>query len=136
VSAYNVNSIAINPDQLSPEITLDGNQTQVIPRLYSSTLATFKTNVQSNILLRIHNPSQEIQFPMGSRIETQSGKLIGIMGQSNQSLLSNDIRHVNEPLKVIWGNQVKQSCLIPLEDLPLILSSKVTQLSIVNVECH
>lgn len=136
ISAYNLNSIAINPDQLPPEVTLESNQTQVIPRLYSSTLVTFKANVQSNILLRVNNPIEKIQFPMGSRIETQSGKLIGIMGQSNQSLLSNDIRHVNEPLKVIWGNQVKQSCLIPLEDLPLNLSSKVTQLSIVNVECH
>ena len=73
---------------------------------------------------------------MGSRIETQSGKLVGIMGQSNQSLLSNDIRDLNEPLKVIWGDQVKQSCLIPLEGLSLILNSRVTQLSIVNVECH
>ena len=136
VSAYNLNSIAINPDQLPPEVTLDSNQTQVIPRLYSSTLVTFKANVQSNILLRINNPIEKIQFPMGSRIETQSGKLVGIMGQSNQSLLSNDIRDLNEPLKVIGGDQVKQSCLIPLEGLSLILNSRVTQLSIVNVECH
>lgn len=136
VSAYNLNSIAINPDQLPPEITLDSNQTQVIPRLYSSTLATFKANVQSNILLRIHNTTGSTPFPMGSRIETQSGKLIGIMGQSNQSLLSNDIRDLKEPLKVVWGDQVKQSCVIPLEDFSLILNNKMTQLNIVNVGCR
>jgi outer membrane usher protein len=136
VSAYNRNSIAINPDQLPPEITLDSNQTQVIPRLYSSTLATFKANVQSNILLRIHNAIDDTQFPMGSRIETQSGRLIGIMGQSNQSLLSSDIRHLNEPLKIIWGNQVKQSCMIPTQDFSQISTNKMTQLNIVNVECH
>lgn len=136
VSAYNKNSIAINPDQLPPEITLDSNQTQVIPRLYSSTLATFKANVQSNILLRIHNAIDDTQFPMGSRIETQSGKLIGIMGQSNQSLLSSDIRHLNEPLEIIWGNQVKQSCMIPKQDFSQISTNKITQLNIINVECH
>ena len=97
---------------------------------------TFKANVQSNILLRINNPIEKIQFPMGSRIETQSGKLIGIMGQSNQSLLSSDIRHLNEPLEIIWGNQVKQSCMIPKQDFSQISTNKITQLSIVNVECH
>lgn len=136
VSAYNMNSIAINPDQLPPEITLDSNQTQVIPRLYSSTLATFKANIQSNILLRIHNAIDNTPFPMGSRIETQSGKLIGIMGQSNQSLLSSDVRHLNEPLKIVWGDQVKQSCMIPLEYFSLISNNKMNQLNIVNVECR
>ena len=135
VSAYNMNSIAINPDQLPPEITLEGNQTQVIPRLYSSTLATFKTRVQSNILLRIHNPSQEIQFPMGSRIETLSGKLIGIMGQSNQSLLNNDIRDLKEPLKIVWGDQVQQTCMIPSNNFSGVLTNKSNPLNIINVEC-
>ena len=136
VSAYNLNSIAINPDQLPPEVTLDSNQTQVIPRLYSSTLATFKANIQSNILLRIHNTIDNSQFPMGSRIETQSGKLIGIMGQSNQSLLNNDIRNLKEFLKVVWGDQVTQSCIIPMKDFALIPNNKMTQLNIVNVECR
>ena len=136
ISAYNMNSIAINPDQLPPEITLDGNQTQVIPRLYSSTLVTFKTSVQSNILLRMHNPSQEIQFPMGSRIETQSGKLIGIIGQSNQSLLNNDIHDLKEPLKVVWGDQVQQTCMIPPENFSGVLNNKSNPLNIINVECH
>lgn len=136
LSAYNLNSIAINPDQLPPEITLDSNQTEVIPRLYSSTLATFKANVQSNILLRIQNKLDNTQFPMGSRIETSSGKLIGMMGQSNQSLLSDDIRQLKEPLKVVWGDQVKQSCVIPLGDFSAISNQKMMQLNIVNVECR
>ena len=136
LSAYNINSIAINPDQLPPEITLDSNQTQVIPRLYSSTLATFKANVQSNILLRVHNSINNTQFPMGSRIETQSGKFIGIMGQSNQSLLSNDIRHLNEPLKIVWGDQMRQSCVIPLDNFSVISENKMNPLHIINVECH
>ena len=136
LSAYNLNSIAINPDQLPPEVTLESNQTELIPRLYSSTLATFKANVQSNILLRLRNTINNTQFPMGSRIETPSGKLIGIMGQSNQSLLTQDIRHLKEPLKIVWGDQVKQSCMIPLEDFSEISEPKMTQLNIVNVECR
>lgn len=136
VSAYNMNSIAINPDQLPVEVTLDSNQTQVIPRLYSSTLATFNANVQTNILLRVHNSIDNTQFPMGSRIETQSGKFIGMMGQSNQSLLSKDIRDLNEPLKIVWGDQATKLCVIPLKDLTVISNSKTTQLNIINVECH
>ena len=136
LSAYNLNSIAINLDQLPPEVTLESNQTELIPRLYSSTLATFKANVQSNILLRVRNTIDNTQFPMGSRIETSSGKLIGIMGQSNQSLLTQDIRQLKEPLKIVWGDQVKQSCMIPLEDFSEISEPKITQLNIVNVGCR
>ncbi|AOA59491.1 hypothetical protein BFG52_14800 [Acinetobacter larvae] len=136
VSAYNINSIAINPDQLPAEVTLDSNQTQVIPRLYSSTLATFKANIQSNILLRINNTIDNAQFPMGSRIETQSGKLIGIMGQSNQSLLSNGIHDLTEPLTVVWGDQMKQRCVIPLSELSSAAENKQRSINIVNVECR
>lgn len=136
LSPYNINSIAINPDQLPPEIALDSNQIQIIPRLYSSTLATFKANVQSNILLRVSNLAGNIQIPMGSRIETNSGKLMGIMGQSNQSLLTNDIYGLKEPLKVTWGDQVKQNCTIPLENFAMVTPNKIAQLNIINVECH
>ena len=134
-SAYSINTISINPDQLPPEITLDGNQTQVIPRMYSSTLATFKANQQSNILMRIHSKNTQ-QFPMGSRIETSSGNLIGLMGQSNQSLLTHDIRDLKEPLKVVWGDQLKQSCNIPITEFGSVVKKKNSQLDILNVECH
>ncbi len=134
-SAYSINTISINPDQLPPEITLDGNQTQVIPRMYSSTLATFKANQQSNILMRIHSKKMQ-QFPMGSRIETLSGQLIGLMGQSNQSLLTHDIRDLKEPLKVVWGDQLKQSCSIPITEFGSMVKKKNSQLDILNVECH
>ena len=133
-SAYSINTISINPDQLPPEITLDGNQTQVIPRMYSSTLATFKVNQQSNILMRIHSKNTQ-QFPMGSRIETSSGKLIGLMGQSNQSLLTHDIRDLKEPLKVVWGDQLQQSCIIPITEFGSVVKKKNSQLDILNVEC-
>lgn len=134
-SAYSINTLSINPDQLPPEITLDGNQTRVIPRMYSSTLATFKANQQSNILMRIDSKNTQ-QFPMGSRIETSSGELIGLMGQSNQSLLIHDIRDLKEPLKVVWGDQVKQSCNIPLTEFSSVVKKKNSQLDIINVECH
>lgn len=134
-SAYSINTISINPDQLPPEITLDGNQTQVIPRMYSSTLATFKANQQSNILMRIHSKKMQL-FPMGSRIETLSGQLVGLMGQSNQSLLTHDIRDFKEPLKVMWGDQLKQSCNIPLTEFSSMGKKKNSPLDIVNVECH
>ena len=58
------------------------------------------------------------------------------MGQSNQSLLSDDIRELREPLQVIWGDQVKQSCMITPEKISSISNSKMSQLTIINVECH
>ncbi|ELY3878242.1 thin pilus assembly outer membrane usher AcuC [Acinetobacter baumannii] len=134
-SAYSVNTISINPNQLPPEITLDGNQTQVIPRMYSSTLATFKANQQSNILMRIHG-KKALQFPMGSRIETLNGKLIGLMGQSNQSLLTHDIRDLKTSLKVVWGDQSKQSCNIPLTEFNSVTKKNKSHLEIIVVECH
>ncbi|WP_288383217.1 thin pilus assembly outer membrane usher AcuC [uncultured Acinetobacter sp.] len=135
VTAYSVNTLSINPDQLPPEINLDGNQTQVIPRMYSSTLATFKANQQSNILMRIRSKNMQ-QFPMGSRIESLNGQLIGLMGQSNQSLLTHDIRDLKAPLKVIWGDQTKQSCTIAPTEFSSVAKKKNSPLDIINVECN
>jgi outer membrane usher protein len=58
------------------------------------------------------------------------------MGQSNQSLLTHDIRDLKEPLKVVWGDQLKQSCNIPITEFDSVVKKKNSQLDILNVECH
>ena len=51
----------------------------------------------------------------------------------NQSL-SSLIR--KEPLKVVWGDQLKQSCNIPITEFDSVVKKKNSQLDILNVECH
>ena len=47
-----------------------------------------------------------------------------------------DIRDLKEPLKVVWGDQLKQSCNIPITEFDSVVKKKNSQLDILNVECH
>ena len=68
-SAYTKNTISLDPKDLPANVTLESNQTDVIPRKYSSQLAEFKANKTSNLLLRIHATAQP-DLPMGSQLKT------------------------------------------------------------------
>lgn len=134
-SAYRENQISLNPEDLPVNVVLDSNETKVIPRKYSSTLATFKAKRISNLLLRIKTV-RDVPLPIGSHLLNQDGALIGILGQSNQVILESGDEAFDQSLTVAWGNEMTESCKIPLIDLPSKKQKKDKQLQILNVECH
>ncbi|OTG65074.1 fimbria/pilus outer membrane usher protein [Acinetobacter silvestris] len=135
-SAYSENDISINPQDLPIDVVLDSNQVKVIPRKFSSTLATFNAKKTSNILLRI-STGKEIKLPIGSRVLNQSGTFVGILGQSNQVILENRNDIFEQPLTVEWGSEMNESCNVPPISSPKTKKDKKNyQFEILSVECH
>lgn len=134
-SAYNENDISLNPQDLAIDVVLESNQTKVIPRKYSSTLAIFNAKKTTNILFRI-TPKNKLQLPIGSQLLKNDGSLLGIMGQSNQVILENKNDVFEQPLKIVWGTEMNQSCIIaPIPDSNLKQIKQNYQFKIFNVEC-
>ncbi|QXW24571.1 fimbrial biogenesis outer membrane usher protein [Acinetobacter johnsonii] len=135
-SAYNENDISVNPQDLPIDVVLESNQIKVIPRKYSSTLAIFNAKQTSNILLRIIVPN-DVKLPIGSQILKNDGSVLGMMGQSNQVILENRNDVFEQPLKVLWGTDMNQSCAIdPIPPLKAKPTKKNYHFEILNVECH
>ncbi|KAF5289352.1 hypothetical protein FQR65_LT20839 [Abscondita terminalis] len=80
---YSKNLITLDPADLPANVTLESNQTEVIPRRYSSQLTEFKANKSSNILLRIRY-ALDSQIAMGSQLKDEQGNVLGIVGASSQ----------------------------------------------------
>lgn len=134
-SAYSENDISINPQDLPIDLVLDSNQMKVIPRKFSSTLATFNTKQTSNLLLRI-STEKDIKLPIGSRVLSESGTFIGMLGQSNQVILENRKDAFAQPLKVVWGTEMNESCkILPIASPKTKTDKKNYQFEILNVEC-
>ena len=135
-SAYSENDISIDPQDLPIDVVLESNQMKVIPKKYSSTLATFKAKQTSNLLLRIQT-SKGINLPIGTQVRKQDGSFIGMLGQSNQVILEESKDVYNQLLTVVWGENMEQSCHI--SPIPSPKTNKVKknyQFEILKVECN
>jgi outer membrane usher protein len=134
-SAYSENDISLDPQDLPIDLILESNQTRVIPRKFSSTLAVFNTKKTSNLLLRL-STEKEIQLPIGSHLLNQDGTFIGLLGQSNQVIVENKNDLFEQPLKVVWGNEMNESCAISPISLSKIKTDQENhKFEILNVEC-
>ncbi|WP_088822528.1 fimbria/pilus outer membrane usher protein [Acinetobacter apis] len=111
VDPYHSNTLSINGKNLPLDVLLTNNQSQVIPRRYSSTLLTFETKKTSNILLNVDTP-HHVQIPMGIEVKNSANQTIAIMGQSNQLFIDAEMS-LKEPLTVKWGVDHPQMCVIP-----------------------
>lgn len=131
--AYTVNQITINPEDLDANISLESNQTEVIPKKYSSQLATFKTQHLSNVILRIRY--QEHVAPLGSQLMSHDQQQpLGVVGPAGQLIVQKTTPLLKGSI-VRWGDAEDQSCLIaPLTDSQLTVPEQTT-FKIITVEC-
>ncbi|WP_202743780.1 fimbria/pilus outer membrane usher protein [Acinetobacter calcoaceticus] len=134
LSPYMNNTISINTKDLDMDLSLKSNQSQVIPRRYSSPLIEFAVEKTSNILLVVKVPEGNKQVPIGVQAKTQDGQSIGVFGQSNQLFVENaDL--LNQDLLVQWGAEQQQSCLIAAPEKLLPKQKQTKTMQLVDVEC-
>lgn len=132
-SAYSKNTITLDPKNLPANVTLESNQTDVIPRKYSSQLAEFKANKSSNLLLRIHS-TQQPDLPMGSQFKDSENHTIGILGAGNQVIVNKEQPLMNSS-RVIWGSTEKESCQIAPLSKQQLEQKTTANFNIIDVEC-
>lgn len=134
-SAYVENDIQINTEKLPIDVKMASNQIKVIPRKYSSSLATFDVKKTSNILLRITNKNG-VQLPIGSRLLNEQGNFVGMLGQSNQVILEDTDHVFNQKLFVEWGELSIERCEIPPISIMPNHIKQNNQFKIIKVECN
>ncbi|MFW1942614.1 fimbria/pilus outer membrane usher protein [Acinetobacter guillouiae] len=132
-SAYTKNTISLDPKDLPANVTLESNQTDVIPRKYSSQLAEFKANKTSNLLLRIHATQQQ-NIPMGSQFKDSDNQVIGILGAGNQVIVSQALP-LMKVSTVAWGSNQNESCQIAPIAKQQLQQKTTGNFNIIDVEC-
>ncbi|WP_427927689.1 fimbria/pilus outer membrane usher protein [Acinetobacter guillouiae] len=132
-SAYTKNTISLDPKDLPANVTLESNQTDVIPRKYSSQLAEFKANKTSNLLLRIHATAQP-DLPMGSQFKDSDNQVIGVLGAGNQVIV-NQALPLMKVSTVIWGRHDNESCQIAPISKQQLQQKSAGNFNIIDVEC-
>ncbi|MBF7696144.1 fimbria/pilus outer membrane usher protein [Acinetobacter rathckeae] len=134
VDPYHINTLSINSKDLPLDVVIENNQSQVIPRRYSSTLLTFDTKKTSNILLNVHTAKQE-QIPMGVEVKTKDNTTVAVMGQSNQLFVESE-QSLKQPLTLRWGVVNQQVCVIPASDTKVNKASSKKQFQVIDVVCQ
>lgn len=130
---YSKNLITLDPADLPANVTLESNQTEVIPRRYSSQLAEFKANKSSNILLRIRYLIDQ-RVSMGSQLKDQQGNVVGIVDASSQVIVDKQDALLNETY-IVWGTESNQQCKIAPISKSLLTQKNTENFNIINVEC-
>lgn len=128
---YRVNTINIDTQKTALDVSLDENQTEVVPRRYSATMIDFKTKRTSNILLNVHT-ANDATLPMGIQATDKNGQVVAMMGQSNQLFIQTPDA-LKQPITLQWGANNAQQCTIPAT----VVNNKVknTAFNIIDVEC-
>ena len=132
-SAYSKNTISLDPKDLPANVTLESNQTDVIPRKYSSQLVEFKANKTSNLLLRIHAAQQQ-DIPMGSQFKDSDNQVIGVLGAGNQVIVNQELPLLKAST-VQWGGNENESCQIAPISKQQLQQKTAGNFNIIDVEC-
>jgi len=134
LTPYASNRIAIDTKDLDLDVNIKTNQTEIIPRRYSSTLVEFEVEKTSNILLNVQVAEGKKQIPIGVRAMTADRQIAGIFGQSNQLFIEkSDL--LKDQLWVQWGQQEKHSCHIEIPEKLIPKQKHAKTMQLVDVVC-
>jgi outer membrane usher protein len=109
LSPYRYNTIALNPEGMPIHTELESGDIKVAPLAGASTKIKFKTRQGYPILIRSQLSSGQT-IPLGSEVFNEQSENLGISGQSGQIYVRTD--KAAGTLKVTWGNEKADSCLI------------------------
>ncbi|MCW8275000.1 fimbrial biogenesis outer membrane usher protein [Pseudomonas sp. PCH199] len=109
---YRVNPLALETDQLGPEIEIDNGATQVVPTRGAVVKATFAARKVSRLVIT-GLTANGLPLPFGAQVIDAQGEAIGVVGQAGQFMLAT----TTEPQKidVRWGEDDSQRCELHLD---------------------
>ncbi|RMV98147.1 fimbria/pilus outer membrane usher protein [Pseudomonas caricapapayae] len=109
---YRVNYLALQTDDLGPDVEIENGAAQVVPRRGAIVKSTFVARSVNRIALTTSS-ADGLPLPFGAQVTDRDGILQGVVSQGGQLLLSID----NEPqtLDVRWGEHDDQRCTLALD---------------------
>ena len=109
---YRINQVALQTDDLGPEVEIENGATQVVPRRGAVVMAAFKARQVSRLILTLQHADGS-PLPFGTRVSTQQGEHLAIVGQAGQALVATDSQP--QTLLASWGEQARQQCQLAID---------------------
>lgn len=108
LSAYERNSVSIDPDGLPINVEFSSTQKEVIPKAYTAMLVNFDSSINSMVLFDVKAESG-ITIPLGAEAFDQDGKLVGYVVQGGQ-LFASQLAKRSGRIAVRWDNTQAGKC--------------------------
>lgn len=109
---YRYNHIALQTEQLGPEVEIDNGSAQVVPRRGAVVKTTFAARAVTRLVITGRTISGQ-PLPFGAQVSDEQGNLLGIVGQGGQILLSTGTQA--QTLGVSWGEQAEPQCRLHID---------------------
>jgi outer membrane usher protein len=109
---YRINQLALETDQLGPEVEIDNGTTQVVPRRGAVIKASFAARSVSRLVIT-GRTANGLPLPFGAQISDPQGAVIGVVGQAGQVMLATSAEP--QQLDVRWGEQDEQRCQLNID---------------------
>ena len=109
LSPYRVNRVAIRTADLGDTVEIGNAALDVIPTRGAVVLAKFETFVGFRLLMTLTGDNG-VALPLGSKIENEVGREIGIVGPDGKAFITGAGN--SGRLKVFWGHGEEDQCLV------------------------
>jgi outer membrane usher protein len=116
---YRFNQIALDTEQLAPEVEIENGTLQVVPRRGAVVKATFAARTVNRLILTARGP-QGRPLPFGARISDVKGNPVAVAGQAGQILVATSLEP--QTLHASWGEQSEQRCSMDIEPARMTLN--------------
>lgn len=104
---YRANSLALETDQLGPEVEIDNGAAMVVPTRGAVVKTTFEARKVSRLVIT-GRTANGLPLPFGAQVIDAQGEAVGVVGQAGQFMLSTGSQP--QRLEVRWGEQHSQRC--------------------------
>ncbi|WP_049870585.1 fimbria/pilus outer membrane usher protein [Pseudomonas cremoricolorata] len=110
---YRINPVALDTDDLSPEIVIDNTSQQLVPRRGAVVMSRFDTRHVLRMVLTLLQPDGR-PLPFGAQVSDEHEQILGVVGQAGQTLLASSQPGLQR-LQVRWGVAGSQTCHVTLD---------------------
>jgi outer membrane usher protein len=109
---YRINQIALQTDQLGPEVEIDNGAAQVVPTRGAVVKTTFPARSVNRLVITARTVEGQ-PLPFGAQVSDASGAVLGLVGQAGQVMLSTG--NGPQALEVRWGDQTESQCRLSID---------------------
>lgn len=109
---YRFNQIALNTEELGPEVEIENGTMQVVPRRGAVVKASFAARSVNRLILNVRNASGQ-PLPFGAQVADNDGKAMGVVGQAGQLLLATSLEP--QTFTASWGSAESERCSMSIE---------------------
>jgi outer membrane usher protein len=109
---YRYNPVALQTDQLGPEVEIDNGSAQVVPRRGAVVKTTFAARSVTRLVITGRTATGQ-PLPFGAQASDTQGNVMGIVGQGGQLLLAT--HQQPQTLDVRWGESSEPQCRLSFD---------------------